>query len=114
MLTLARDLHPQQIAPARQIRAAIALNQIAAALVEQRLERNEVERAVRRDQQVSAVADKATERAHDGSPRARSDRRRTSLRIGSPKAPRSAPTALSIVSASPRSTPLGGPVRWTT
>lgn len=51
VLTLARDVHSQQVAAARQVRAAIALDQISAAVVEQRLERNEGRRRATGDYQ---------------------------------------------------------------
>src|SRR5205085_3031442 len=60
-LALARDLHAQEVAPARQVCEGVTLDEVVAALVYKRLERDEVHLAVGRDEQLRGVA---RERAH--------------------------------------------------
>ena len=60
----ARHLHPQEIAAAGDVAHRVSLDQVAAALVDERFERHEIELAVGRDDQTARVAERRAQRPH--------------------------------------------------
>ena len=63
-LGLALDLEPEQIAAGGQVRERVALDEELLVVVDERRERDDVERAVRREQQLGRRAERGRELAH--------------------------------------------------
>ena len=61
-LAFSLHLHAQQVSSGGQIAHRIALERVAALVVDQGFERNEIEFTVGRDQQVGGIADHCTKR----------------------------------------------------
>src|SRR5262249_40222105 len=85
----ARRVHPQQIPPAGEIRRRVALDQIAAVLVDEGFEGHQVETAVGRYQQAGHAVERRADRLHDAlvhgtRPRLHVERGRIAHRLAPP------------------------------